>query len=134
MGECDQHTQFVSDSRGQGLLSFSYLPRSSHLGMQTYLGVKVGSNEAYISVTFSPVGLIVVLAFLVFLFGVWNLYRDGLLWSTFYLWLGRITTHGRVVFTPPRIENPSQRHAPGLHRRLWRPYLFNLYLAVAKDK
>ena len=88
MGECDQHTQFVSDSRGQGLLSFSYLPRSSHLGMQTYLGVKVGPNEAYISVTFSPVGLIVVLAFLVFLFGVWNLYRDGLLWSTFYLLVG----------------------------------------------
>ena len=56
--------------------------------MQTYFGVKLGPHEAYFSVTFSPFGLIIALVFLVFLIGVWNLYRDGLLWSTFYLLAG----------------------------------------------
>ena len=88
MGICAQHAQFVSDSRGHGLLSFSYLARSSQFAMQSYFGVKVGSLEAYFSVTFSPFGLIIALVFFVFLLGVWNLYRDGLLLSTFYLLVG----------------------------------------------
>ena len=69
--------------------------------MQTYFGVKVGSHEAYFSVTFSPFGLIIALVFFVFLLGVWNLYRDGLLLSTFYLLVGSdFHARPRTLYSP----------------------------------
>ena len=89
MGICNRMPNLFPTHAGQvSCLTRIRCPLKSNNKMQTYFGVKVGPHEAFFSVTFSPFELIIALAFFVFVVGVWNLYRDWLLLSTFYLLVG----------------------------------------------